>query len=186
MKLFLRTILGASLLLSLFTFASCNKVDDEGNPVYQCDNDEFGSATHTGFSPLFVDANNPDRLPLDIVEYPCFRDSVTVFKENGETAENIVFNNSGQIGFQVISRDEDHTDMFINEQVREFYAYINYQHVDTFRFEFMFLETDCNYVVFDYARIFLNNNLLYVIEEETYLGAPDVYINSLRYNPCPN
>ena len=186
MKLFLRTLLGASLLLSLLTFASCNKVDDEGNPVYQCDNNEFGSATHSGFSFTFRDRDDPDKFPLDLIDYPCDRDSITVYKENGEQAENITFNNTGQLGFRVISRDEDHTDMFINEQVREFYAYINYRHVDTLRFEFKFLETDCNYVVFDYARVYYNGDQIIDRELTTRFAAPSIYIDSLRYNRCPN
>ena len=186
MTLFLRTLLGASLLLSLFTFASCNKVDDEGNPVYQCDDGDFGSATNSGLGFLFRDPEDPERLPLDLIDYPCFRDSISVFTENGEPAADFVLTNGGRVGFQVIASEEDHTDAYINDQIKEFYFYVNYRHVDTFRFEYMFLETDCNYVVFDYARVYYNSELIIDKQHDTRFGNPAIFIDSLRYNPCPN
>ena len=185
MKLFLCNLLGASLLLSLFTFSSCNKVDDEGNPVYKCDNNEFGTANSAGFSFRLKDSDNPEIYLLDIIDYPCDRDSIKVFKESGEEAANIFFRTDGRIGWKVIAFEEDHTDAFLNEQVREFYAYINYRHVDTFRFEYKFLEAECNYTVFDYARVLYNGRMLYEIDDETTLGGPDIQIDSLRYNRCP-
>ena len=181
----LKTALVLLLVGSLFLLPSCKRTDEDGNPRFKCDNAEPDTAKESYFGFLLIDAQNSEILPLGNWEYPCFRDSIRIYKASGEPAADFSIGNSGRISFRVISFTEDHTDAFINEQVREFYLYVNYRHVDTIRFEYKFLETDCNYTVFDYARVFYNDALIIDREEETRFGAPGIYIDSLRYNPCP-
>ena len=183
---FTLAILGALLFGLPFFLVSCNRTDEDGNPRFKCDKSEPDTADEAWFSFLFVDAADNEVLPLSAWYYPCHRDSVMVYKENGEPAVNFSMNNSGRVGFSVIEFSEDHTNTFINEQQREFYLYVNYRHIDTFRFEYKFLETDCNYVVFDYARVYYNDALIIDHEKKTRFGGPEIFIDSLRYNPCPN
>ena len=167
--------------------SSCKRTDEDGNPRFKCDNAEPFTAKEAKFGFIFIDIDDPEVYHLASWEYPCFRDSILMLKENGDTVTDFSLDNGdGRVSFRVIEFSEDHTDAFINEQVREFYLYVNYRHVDTFRFEYKFLETDCNYVVFDYARVFYNDALIIDREEETRFGAPGIYIDRLRYNPCPN
>lgn len=186
----LTTILLGLSLSALFCLAACNGTDDD----FDCDRrntDLTAEEAVFGFryESSVLDTNSIPPVPISPLEgfqYPCFRDSVVVLKEDGSIAAGSNLSLGGSVRFRVTTFDEDHSDAFINEQVRTFYLYVNHLEIDTFRFEYKMLRTDCGYTPFEYASVYWNGEFLYQVTNQPTLGGPALSKESLAFNPCPD
>ena len=186
----LTTLLLGLLLPALFCLTACNGTDDDFN----CDRRNMDDTAEDAAFSFRYENSEPDtfsmtggfRSPLDGLNYPCFRDSVVILKEDSTAAVGFSLSTGGRVRFRVTTLDEDHSDAFVNEQVRTFYLYVNHLEIDTFRFEYKMLRTDCGYTPFEYVRGYLNDDFLFEVNDQPRIGGTAISKEELSYNPCPD
>ena len=180
MKNLLFPLLCNLLLFSLVLQSSCNP-DDYG----PCEEDPFPVPQNAGITIAMVLPNsNQQEYLLDILRYPCDRDSVAVFRENGEKVDEFYFESDGVIAFRVNIFDMDHSEAFRQEVSKSFTLYINYLETHQITTKYKMRETGCNYDVFEFVEVFFDNELQ--ARAEDALEIPDILIekDSLNYNRC--
>ena len=181
MKQLLFPLLYTLLLPSLVLQSGCNPDDYgpfEDNPT---------STPDSGF--VFFGIYEPGEVDniniLDIVRYPCGRDSVKVYDEDGEIPELFEFESGGNIAFRATQDDQIHQRAFSQEVSRRFQLYINYREVHWIELRYKVREVKCNYDVFEYIEVYFDDALYQRIED--FIEIPRIVIeqNSLDFNPCP-
>lgn len=170
------------LLLGLIMLqASCNP-DDYG----ACEDDPFLTPDRAYLIVSFYQTGLVDEEKLlDIAEYPCNRDSVRVFDESINVAEEFEFQATGNIFFRVTYDDQLNDQALTSEVSRRFRLYINYQEVHWIELRYKLRSVKCSCDVFEYLEVYFDD-ILYS-HSENVLSIPDLVIevDSLAYNPCP-
>ena len=106
---------------------------------------------------------------LDIVRFPCSRDSVMVYQENGERALGFNFDQGGRISFTVNTFQMDHSLAFEQEVIKRFQLYINYREVHWIEFRYIMRDTGCSWDEFAYIDIYYDDVLYARDEGVTYI-----------------
>lgn len=160
--------------------ASCNP-DDYG----PCDRDPTSTPDRgfVFFSMVLPDTNEEINL-LDVLRYPCDRDSVKVYDENGDVPGLYEFDLAGRIAFRATYDDQIHRLAFEQEVSRQFQLYINHQEIHWIELRYRLREVKCEYDVFQYIEVYYDNELF--IRSEDLIRIPPILIerDSLAYSRC--
>ena len=180
MKQLFFPLLCALLVFSLVLQSSCNP-DDYG----PCEEDPFETPdrSYISFSMVVPNTNEEQNL-LDVLRYPCDRDSVKVYSEDGEVAEDYVFRADGRIGFRATNNDRIHELAQIQEVSRTFQLYINYREVHWIELRYQLREVKCRYDVFDYLEVYYDDELYSRSSDRIDIPSLLTEQNSLIYSRC--
>ena len=134
---------------------------------------------------IVIPDTNEQAYLLDILRYPCHRDSVTVLDDTGSMVEEFYFGADGSIAFRVNTFDMDHSAAFDQEVVREYLLYINYLETHEIEVRYRLRKVGCSYDVFEYVEVYFDHTLYG--RGEDVLEIPRVLVEqvALSYNPCP-
>ena len=121
---------------------------------------------------------------LDVQRYPCFRDSVMVYQENGQPALDFNFRQNGTIFFAVNNFRDDHSAAFRAEVRKRFQLYINYREIHYIEFRYMLRDTGCGYSLFDYVEAYYDDVLMYQLEDVPELKGLFLREEMDFYQPC--
>ena len=119
------------------------------------------------FDLVYIVPNTLDqRRYLDLLNYPCFRDSIMVYQENGQPALDFSLSQNGRISFTVNTFQQDHSAAFRTEVRKRFQLYINYREIHYIEFRYMMYDTGCSQSNFTYIETYYNNVLM--VRDENY------------------
>jgi len=168
---------GFCLLTFLSLLPSCGEDFPCGDP------DEVPQNARLSINFIVPNTNDQENL-LGIIEYPCQRDSIKVFQEDGETAIDFSLGNNGSIFFKVNTFQQDHSRAFVEEVIKRFQLYINYREVHDIEFRYMISETNCNHDVFTYIETWFDGELFRREEDVPDINSVIIEQTSLGFNPC--
>ena len=162
--------------------ASCNP-DDYG----ACDA-EYYERTDNGYISFVLaqTGTNEEVIFLDVLRYPCDRDSVKVFSEDGELVDEYEFRADGRIAFRATNDDSIHALARTQEVSRLFQLYINYQEVHWIELRYRLRDVKCDYDVFDYIEIYYDDSLYSRSIDRIRIPSILIEQDFLGYNRCGN
>ena len=172
----MKTALLSFFLAILLLAASCGD-DNTG-----CDDSRDFTALDATFTFRLI---NGEENVLSIVNYPCWRDSVTILPEGDYSGELVRFEQNGTIEFYVTKFDEDHSAALFSSQERTFFLYINYLEQDTISFRYQMRDVGCGSRNFDFVETYYNGQLLLRTEDNPRIISRTILKEALAYNPCP-
>ena len=166
MKQLIFPLLCALLVFSLVLQSSCNP-DDYG----PCEEDPFLIPERAYLSIEIYKTGEVDQTSLlDVIQYPCDRDSVSAFDEAGTIVDEFDFRSNGYISFRATYPDQLNQTALSQEVSRKFLLYINYLTIHEVEIKYKLREVNCRYDLFEYIEVFY--------DDELYARTEDVVKNS--------